>query len=504
MAISSAVDASAVARVVGIKTAFKDLRGGGILFLPQRIAVVGQGNTSAVYDTTKRQVTSATEAASLYGYGSPIHLAVRQLFPTNGDGVGTIPVTVYPLEDDGSGVAAAGDITPSGVSSGTASFRVRVNEIDSEDFVVSDGDSVADIITAMTAAINAVLEMPVIATDATPGTSTEVGLTAKWKGTSGNDLTVEVIATSEDTTGVSYAITQPTGGLVNPDVDTALSQVGNVWETMVLNCLDIADTTALDAYQTFGDGRWGALVRKPLVVFTGSTATTVTAATTVSDARKTDRVNSQLVAPGSDELPLVVAARQLARIAKVANNNPPQDYGSQAATGLEPGADGDQWTYADRDSAVKKGSSTVEVKDGVVNISDVVTFYHPSGDPIPAYRYVVDIVKLQNIIFNLDLIFAVPEWDGAPLIPDDQPTVNRSAKKPKAAVAAVCAMLDSLGLNAIISAPETAKENTFAAINEQNPKRLDVATTVQLSGNTNIISVDLNFGFYFGQATVVA
>lgn len=500
MAISSAVDASAVARVVGIKTAFKDLRGGGILFLPQRIAVVGQGNTSAVYDTTKRQVTSATEAASLYGYGSPIHLAVRQLFPTNGDGVGTIPVTVYPLEDDGSGVAAAGDITPSGVSSGTASFRVRVNEIDSEDFVVSDGDAVADITAAITAAINAVLEMPVTATDNT----TDVGLTAKWKGTSGNDLTVEVIATSEDTTGVSYAITQPTGGLVNPDVDTALSQVGNVWETTVLNCLDIADTTALDAYQTFGDGRWGALVRKPLVVFTGNTATTVTAATTVSDARKTDRVNSQLVAPGSDELPLVVAARQLARIAKVANNNPPQDYGSQAATGLEPGADGDQWTYADRDSAVKKGSSTVEVKDGVVNISDVVTFYHPSGDPIPAYRYVVDIVKLQNIIFNLDLIFAVPEWDGAPLIPDDQPTVNRSAKKPKAAVAAVCAMLDSLGLNAIISAPETAKENTFAAINEQNPKRLDVATTVQLSGNTNIISVDLNFGFYFGQATVVA
>jgi hypothetical protein len=32
MALSSAVDASAVARVVGIKTIFKDLRGGGILF----------------------------------------------------------------------------------------------------------------------------------------------------------------------------------------------------------------------------------------------------------------------------------------------------------------------------------------------------------------------------------------------------------------------------------------------------------------------------------------
>lgn len=502
MAISSAVDASAVARVVGIKTIFKDLRGGGVLFLPQRIAVVGQGNSAATYDTTKRQVTSATEAATLYGFGSPIHLAVRQLFPTNGDGVGTIPVTIYPLEDDGSGVASTGDITPSGAQTEAAAYIVRVNNIDSEQFVINVGDSVADIITAATAAINAVLEMPVIATDATPGTSTEIGITSKWKGESANDLFIEVIGST--TAGTSFAITQPTGGLVNPDVDDALNQVGDVWESMFLNCLNVSDTTTLDKFSTFGEGRWGALTRKPMVAFTGNTETTVTAATAVSDARKTDRTNSQLVAPGSNDLPLVVAARQLARIAPVANNNPPQDYGSQDADTLTPGADGDQWTYADRDQAVKKGSSTIEVKDGVVNISDVVTFYHPSGDPIPAYRYVVDIVKLQNIIFNLNLIFANKEWDGAPLIPDDQPTVNRSAKKPKSAVAAVSALLDSLGLNAIISDPETAKANTLAEIDSQNPKRLNVSTTVQLSGNTNIISVDLNFGFFFGTSTVVA
>lgn len=502
MAISSAVDASAVARVVGIKTIFKDLRAGSVLFLPQRIAVVGQGNSAATYDTTKRQVTSATEAAQLYGFGSPIHLATLQLLPINGDGVGTIPVTIYPLEDDASGVASSGDITPSGSATEAAAYRIRINNIDSEEFVISVGDSVADIITAATAAINAVLEMPVIATDATPGSSTEVGITSKWEGASANDIFIEIVGPT--TAGVSFAITQPSGGLVNPDVDDALNQFGNVWETMVLNCLDVADTTTLDKYSVFGEGRWGALVRRPLVVFTGNTATTVTAATAVSDNRKTDRTNAQLVAPGSNDLPFVVAARQLARIAPVANNNPPQDYGSQDATGLTPGADGDQWTYADRDSAVKKGSSTVEVKDGVVNVSDVVTFYHPSGDPLPRYRHVVDIVKLQNIIFNIDLIFATPEWDGAPLIPDAQPTVNRAAKKPKSAVAAVAALLDSLGLNAIISDPETAKSNTIAAINDQNPKRLDLVTTVQLSGNSNIISIDLNFGFFFGAASLVA
>ena len=500
MAISTAVDLSAVARVVGIKTIFKDLRGGGILFLPQRIAIIGQGATASTYSAVKAQFTSALAVAATYGFGSPLHLAALQIFPVNGDGVGTIPVTIYPLVDDLSGVVAAGDITPSGPATGAASFLVRVNNIDSEEFVVANGDAVADMVTAIAAAMAATLELPLLAVDGT----TTVNTTSKWKGVSANDIIVEVIATSEDNSGISFGVTQPTGGLVNPDVQSALDQVGDVWESMALNCLDIADTTALDAYSTFGEGRWGALTRKPLVVFTGNTAVTVAAATAVSDARKTDRTNSQLVAPGSNDLPLTVAARQLARIAPVANNNPPRDYGSQDATGLTPGTDGVQWTYQDRDEAVKKGSSTIEVKDGVVNVSDVVTFFHPTGDPIPAYRHVVDIIKLQNIIFNLDLIFATDEWDGAPLIPDFQPTVNREAKKPKMAVAAVSSMLDSLGLNAIISDPETAKDNTFAAISDQNPKRLDVSTTVQLSGNSNIISVDLNFGFFFGTAEVVA
>lgn len=500
MALSSAVDASAVARVLGIATIFKDLRAGSIVYLPQRIAVIGQGSTAATYSTTKAQVTSAFEVGSTYGFGSPLHLAVDELLPSNGDGVGTIPVTVYPLVDDGAGVAAGGTITPSGAATGAASFVVRINNINSGQFVVASGDSVATICTAITSAVAAAINLPMTATD----NATNVGLTSKWKGASANDLVVEVVATSEDLSGISFGIVQPTGGLVNPDITAALGQMGNVWESLVLNCLNISDTTTLDLLKTEGEGRWGALVRKPFVAFTGNTATTVSAATTVSDARKTDRINAQLVAPASNDLPLVVAARQLARIAVVANNNPPRDYGSQQATGLVAGADGSQWDYVERDSAVKKGSSTIEVRDGVVNLSDIVTFYHPDGDPIPAYRYVCDVVKLQNILFNFDLTFANAEWDGAPLIPDDQPTTNRSARKPKNAVAAIAAVVDSLALEAIISDPEYTKANTQAGINGANPKRLDLTTTIKLSGNANIISMDFNFGFYFGVVPLVA
>lgn len=499
MSISTAVDISAVARVLGIKTNFKNLRDGRVVILPQRIALIGQGASGMVFGTSKRQVTSANEVGSIYGYGSPLHLAAKQLFPANGDGVGTIPVTVYPLYDEEYAQPSTGSIELLGTQLESGSYRVIINGIRSEQFSLLTDEAGGTVLNRVAAAINAVLDMPVRATVDTE--LQKITLVSKWKGLSANAISVQVDGDLGQ--GIEFAVTQPAGGLINPSVSGALSQFGNVWETMVLNCLNIQDTEALSAYSDFGEGRWGALVRKPIIVFTGNTEADVNSAVLVPDARKRDRTNVQLVAPDSIDLPFVVAARQLARIVKIANENPACDYGSQVADGINPGEDGKQWLYNVRDMAVKKGSSTIEIRDNQVFIGDVVTFYHPEGEENPPYRYVCDIVKLQNIIFNLNLIFAVAEWDGAPLIPNDQPTTNPRAKKPSMAVAAIASLVDSLGLNAIISDAAFTKKNTFAQINEQNPKRLDVSTTVKLSGNTNILSVDLNFGFYFGNSVIV-
>lgn len=586
------VDASAVARVLGIQTDFKDLRGGSVLFLPQRIAVLAQGSSNVTYSTTKWEATSAGAAGARFGFGSPIHLALRELRPANGDGVGTVPVTVYPLIDNVSSAAASGKIVPSGTQTLAAAYRIRISGNQSEQFVVPVGAvSLNSLLRAMGNALNAVLEMPmsvsytygsvtagalvgtgngtltalsiasggtpkpgawtlvvntvvanggvwtltdpdgvVISTTVTmtPGAgaatvltagglqftltdgstdfglgasftitvpATELLLISKWKGVSANDLIVEVLG---DALGTTFTVTQPTGGLINPSLTTALAQMGNVWETMVLNAQNIEDTTTLDAINAVGEGRWGQLVRKPFIAFTGNNKAVLATATAVSSLRRTDRINAQLVAPGSVNLPFVVAARQLARIAVMANNNPPTDYGSQRADRLLPGTDGQQWDYVTRDAAVKAGSSTVEVKDGVINLSDIITFYRPTGEDPPGYRYVVDIVKVQNIIFNLDIRFANAEWDGAPLIPDDQPTVNIRAKKPKMAVAVAGAVIDGLAGQAVISDPKFSKGTIVCGIDSSNPKRLNLRFTVKLAGNTNIVSIDLSFGFYFG------
>jgi phage tail sheath gpL-like len=492
------VQASAVARVVGIDTKFKDLRGGAAQALPQQIAILAQAATaSAGFSTAPKRITSAAEAAATYGFGSPIHLAALELFPPVGGGVGSIPVWVLPLGDDGAGVAATGTITPAGAAATTANYTVRVSGISSGAFKVTSGDSVAVQCASIHAAIAAALSLPVTSANNT----TAVGLTAKWKGATGNEIKVEVLDANGNSAGSLFTIVNPASGATDPSVTAALDAgIGSQWITMVVNSFHGTNTTVLNALQTKGDARWDQQVRRPFVAFCGNDEAVVATATATTAARKTDRVNCQLVSPGSLHLPVQIAAAQVREIAKVANDNPPTDYGSRKVTTLLPGADSVQWDYATRDLAVKAGCSTVEVKNGVVCISDVVTMYHPDGEVPPAYRHVVDIVKLMTVIYNVDLEFSQPEWDGAPLIPDGQPTVNPNARKPSSAKAALFRIIDGLALEAIISDPATAKAATTANINSTNPKRLDVSTTVQLSGNTNILSVDLNFGFFFGTA----
>jgi phage tail sheath gpL-like len=591
------INASAVARVLGIESTYVELRNGTVQFLPQQLGILAQGSSGVAYSTAKFTAANSGEVGARFGYGSPAHLIARELFgagETGGDGVGSIPVTFYPLAEGGGATAAVGNIVPSGTPTSVIERKLRIGGILSLAFSIPLGAlaTAANLHTAlrrMGNAVNNVQAMPVRATytygavsaaalvgtgngtvttftttgnpqpglwrlqnvsavanggvwsltdpegnvvsttlTMTPGAgaatalsagglgftltdgttdfglgayfditvpATNVVFTSNWKGLSANAIQIELIG---DTAGITFAITQPTGGTVDPTVDSALALLGTKWETMLLNALGIDNVTALDTINAIGEGRWGELVHKPFVCFTGNTYSTVSAATAVCNTRTADRINAQLVAPGSTSLPFVVAARQLARIAKVANDNPARDYGSKRANGLVPGADNVQWTYPQRDQAVKLGSSTSEVRDSVVTIGDVVTFYRPTNEDPPGFRYVVDIVRTQQVIYNTALIFNTEEWDGAPLIPDEEVSVNTEAKQPKMAKAEIAAMIDSLADQAIVGNRVAAKASITAVINAGNSKRLDLDFTTPYSGNTNIIGVRHRFGFLFG------
>ncbi len=492
------VDASARARVVGVDSTFRDLRGAGARLLPQRVALVGQGATAVTYALTPVQVTGHAFVGQTFGFGSPLHLAALAMLPNNGDGLGTIPLTLYPVADGGT--AASGQITPSGTQVATASYRAIIGGIRSAPFIILAGGAAdAALATAIADAINATLEMPVIATT----TVAVVELDAKWKGSSTNaeeiGITIEGVLD-----GITFGFTPMVGGASNPSIAAALASIPpGTWETIIVNCNEYNDLTTLGELKTWGDGRWLALSKSPVFALTGTRATTVANAV-VSDARKTDHINGFATSYGCPNLACQIAARAAARVAVVANNNPPVEYSRQKLNGiLEPGPDAAQEDYTALNLSVLLGSSTSVVRDGVAVISDLLHFYHPDGEEPPAFRHVVDTVKLANVIYNVRVIFEAAEWDGAPLIPDDQPTTNPAARRPKDAIAAVNSMLDGLGLEAIISDPATAKLQTTAVIDSGNPKRLNVGIVVQLAGNTNIISIPVDFGFFFGTKEII-
>ena len=483
---------SAISRVTGVNVEFRNFNAGGGGFLPQRLAVFGIGNDDAEYSLEKHEsIGSADAIGKRYGYGSPLHLAARQLFPISGGGA-NFPVTFYPLRPLSTAVAAAGSISCDGVATDAGSGTVTIGGIEAE-FPIAKAATADALLAAIKTAINTKLEMPVIAGDIIAG---ELAITSKWKGESGNDITIEVgYLLKSIVPGFTFGTSQMSGGALDPDITPALEAIGQIWETFILDTFSWKKPSRLDQYQLFCEGRWSELEKKPCLVAHGSTDDYHTR-TAVTDLRKSDYGNFLIQSTGSRELPFVIAARGLVSdIMTNANSNPPLGYKGQL-TGLAPGADSAQENYATRNNAITKGASTNLKVGSVAELNDIVTFYHPDNEIIPSRRYVVDLVKLMNVVFNVRMIMESDDKKGAPLVSDNTVTTNPRAIQPKTIKTELMNLADALARAAIIQESVFTKEKLVVKIDSTNPKRVNTQYPVKLSGNVEVISNDIYFGFY--------
>lgn len=487
------VSNSAVSRITGLETHYKNFNTGNAAMLPQQLAIVGTGNTNASYSLDKYEIEgSAEDVAKKYGYGSPLHLAALQLFPKTG-AMATFPVYILPVKMADQSQAAGGEIAITGTATEAGSGTVSVGGIDAE-FSVAKGAAAADALSNIVSAVEGVLEMPVTA--ALDEEKTKVTLTTKWKGAAANDVSLSVDA---DIAGLTITTTAFSGGSGSPEgIEDALNRIGQVWVTFVLDTFSYKNDTLLDTYQQWGEGRWAVLQKTPALVAHGCTDN-YTTRTAVTDERKSDYINFLITSVGSPELPFVVAAKALlSDIMTTADSNPPQNYKGQL-TGLKAGSDEAQETPTIRNQSILKGASTNIKSGSVAELCDVVTFYHPDGEgKYPGRRYVVDAVKLMNIVYNCRLITESDDVKGAPLVPDEQVTTNKSALQPKVIKGWFANLAHSLALNAIISDEDFTKDNLEVTISSENPKRVDYVFPCKLSGNVEVVSGDIYFGFYLG------
>lgn len=494
------VSASAISRVTGVEVTPKNFNKGNASMLPQRLVIVGQGNDDAIYSLDKYECDgSAASVAERFGYGSPLHLAAKQLFPTAGS-MATFPVTILPVKAGDNFIAAKGSLTLTGEAASAASrITITVGGLDIL-VTVAKGEELSAINQEIVRVINAesdrcVTALLVSGIEENPDV---IELTARWSGSLGNRIGLSVAG---NIPGIAITVASFVDGSGVPDVDEALAKIGEIWETFILDTFDYRNgenpSALLDVYEAWGEGAWDVLAKRGALVAHGCTDDYATR-TAITDARPTDRINFLIENVGAPELPFVVGARGLLDILTTADKNPAQNY-KGTLKGLKRGSDEAQEDYIVRNQAVKKGASTNIPNGSVAELNDIVTFYHPtSAGKYPAWRYVVDAVKLMNIVFNLRLITESDEVKGAPLVPDSQATTNPTAVQPKMFKTWFANLAVSLGEAALISDVEFTIENLEVKIDTENSKRINYIFPVKVSGNVEVISGDVYFGQYLG------
>lgn len=224
----------------------------------KRTLLIGQKLTAGTAPVNVAQLVSTTDQAkTLFGVGSMLarmHAKYRAQDPFG-------EVWCIAVADAGAGTNATGTITVTGpaTAAGTICLYIAGQKVT---VGVAASDAANTIAAAINSAINAATDLPVTSTVAT----NVVTLTCRWKGATGNDITVldsfrgnaggEFLPAG---VGLAYSGSGLlTGGATNPTLTgTVITAMGDEEYDYVIH--PYTDSTSLDAFQTeFNDsvGRW--------------------------------------------------------------------------------------------------------------------------------------------------------------------------------------------------------------------------------------------------------
>jgi len=503
--ISTAVGLDRISRVSGynIKKGFFSTETQN---LPQIIAVLGEANTANQSGLTvdKVEVTSAAEAATLFGYGSPIHRQISILRPVGSDGVGGIPTIVFPQISSGGATATVRAWTVTGTATANATHTVVINGRDTLDFQsynfdVVIGDTPTLVAAKIADAINGVLGSPCSATSALG----VVTATSKWKGLTSAELHV-TIDYGTNAAGLSYSQTTSTNGAGSVDLAASLALFGDDWYTMVLNPYGEAQLDSLESFNGLPNdvnptGRYSGLVFKPFCAYFGSVSGDKTALSTITnDADRIAQVTNVLCpAPNSKGFTWEAAANVVALASVVYQNTPQLDISALSYPDMPIPTDGnigDMSDYNNRDFLVKKGCSTVMLVNGAYQVQDLVTTYHIAGEVPLLYSY----PRTLNIHWNVKDSYSTLErlyLKDKVLVEDNQIIDVDGAIKPSEWKGIVYGLFDDIAESALINDPQFSKSSLQVQISTTNPNRFETAFNYKTTGTVRISSTTAKAGF---------
>jgi phage tail sheath gpL-like len=504
MAISNAVGVDMLSRVLGYKIDKGDFSTANSN-LPQRISILAEANTAnqAGLSLVPIQITTLSQAATLYGYGSPMYNIMRILKPANGGGT-TVPIIAYPQAE--TGVAASRDVTPVGTATANARHTVVINGREglggeTYDFNIVTGDTVAVITSKIRDAVNAVLGAPVIASN----TSTKATLLSKWAGLTSEGINV-TINTNDAPAGMTYAVTSLVVGSGTPSVQPALDLFGSNWNTIVVNSYGSAVMSVLEAFNGIPDpttptGRYNALIIKPFISLMGETSKLKADYTALTTGRTTQVTNAICPAPGSKGLRMEAAANMAVLFANQTSENPHLDVAAKFYPDMPIPTDGDigdMSVYDNRNFLSKNGSSTVDFVADNYKVMDFITTYRLAGENPPQFKYCRNIVVDLNVFFGYHLLEELYVIDHA--IAADEDIVSASKViKPKMWNGILRAYSDDLVNRGLTTDAKFMKDSIAVGLSVSNPDRLETAFNYKRSGFARVASTTAKAGFNFGE-----
>jgi phage tail sheath gpL-like len=323
-------------------------------------------------------VYSPDDARTQYGQGSILAAMVdayRKNDPTG-------EVWALPLAEAGGAAAATGNIgfagpaTAAGVLSlYIAGFLVAVP--------VTANMTAAQLATAVAAAINANADLPVTA--AVDGViTTQVNITAKLKGLTGNDIDMRVNylgsrAGEVTPAGITSTITALSGGATNPTLTTALANLQDLpFEFIACAYSDAASLTALAGLLNDTAGRWSwstQIFGHWFVAYRGTYSGLTTFGVTLNDQH-----GSVL---GMNDTPTAmwrVAAALAAQAAVSVRADPSQPIREVTLQGVLAPPIASRFSLGQRNTLLFDGISTFDVaQDGSVVLEKLITTYQKNS-----------------------------------------------------------------------------------------------------------------------------
>lgn len=465
----------------------------------QRALLIGQKLSAGSATADEPIFVSGTDAAvTLFGAGSQLARMVSA-FRAND------PFTelwCLPVVEPSGGDAAAGSLAFTGPASaaGTLTIYIAGQKVS---VAVASGDTATEIGDAVEAAITALTSLPVTAAN-TDGT---VALTAKWKGSTGNDIDVRlnyrgVLGGEATPAGVGVTVTEPTSGSGAPDLSGAITAMGDEPFDFIGHCF--TDSTSLDAIETElgpDTGRWAWNRRLYGHAFT-SAAGSVSTLSTLGNARN-DPHASIMGITGSPTPPWEVAGAFTARAAQALINDPARPIQSLELVGVMAPAIADRQTLSERNVLLYDGVSVAYVNsDGSVRIGRAITTYQKNAYDVAddAWLDVNTPATLWTVLRRIEqrMTSKFPRHklanDGTRFGP------GQAVVTPKVIRAEIIALYRELEFDGLVENVDAFKANLIVERNVNDPNRVDVLLPPDFVNQLRVLAIKAQFRLQYREA----